>query len=516
MIRRLHTDERGIAMLMALALITLISIISVTLFTVTEGDKQRSDASAKQNAAYQAAEAGTNAYLSDLTESTAFPNAYLAKGEATRTDTNGVTHASSNSSDVAWSSGSTWTYATPMATDAGWYTIGNGYQYLIKVYPANPNLAQSQAQVVTRIDVTGRPTGSTDASTWRTIETLIRPLSLADFLSFTATSVTYGASATTTGPIFVGENSSGTPGTLTHDGTAKASLYSEGTVTGSTTLQNGARKYDKNSNPTALCKLNACNPIPFSTFQSSITAVSTAAGAGGISLGSTDSSNSALSGQSYAVDAWKLVFNSNGTVSIYSCLHSTWTDSSHNVHSYADYSGTAPSCALSHAVSPNPVAVPANGAIYSAADVLVSGIVKGKVTVATAGDVVFAGNTTYNTNGTDVLGLEAQGGVYVAAWAKPSPSSTPLNLWAAMLALSGPFEADPNYNGNNQNDPGPVSGTMNFYGSIDVYGQSTGAIIFSNMFTTRNYNYDANLLFVQPPLWPTLPASFTILVQREV
>jgi Tfp pilus assembly protein PilX len=498
---RTCSDERGIAMVIALALITLISIIAVTLLTVTSGEASRSRRDVKDTGAYQAAEAGTNAYLSDLTESTVYFNSYLAKGEATRTDINNVTHASNNASDVAWSSGNTWTYQTAPTADTGWFNLGNGYEYLIQVYPPNVNAQQSQAQVITRIDVMGRPKGSTDASTWRTIETMIRPSSLTDFQTFTATSVTYATTATTTGPIFVGEDKNGVPGSLTHNGTAKANLYAQGTVGGSTTLLNGAKKYDMNSSPTALCKLNNCNPVQFSSFQSTITTVSGAAAAGGITLGSKDNSNAALSGQSYNVDAWKLAFQSNGTVLISSCkLYSQTVNG--NTTTWADYDGSnAPVCgaAVSHAV-------PSNGAIYSPVDVLVSGIVKGKVTVASSADIIFGGNTTYNTNGVDVLGLEAQGTLYVAQWAM---SGSTLNLWAAELALNGPFEADPLYNGG-------ASGTMNFNGSTAVYGGGSGAIIFTNLFATRNYIYDNNLKFLQPPYWPTLGNAFTIIVQREI
>ncbi len=498
MIRRRLEEESGIAMLLALALITLITVISVTLLVVTSGDASRSRRDVKNTSSYQAAEAGTNAYLSDLTESTVFFNSYMAKGEATRTDTGGVAHASSNSSDVAWSSG-TWTYATQPANDTGWFDLGNGYQYLIQVSPPNSTV-QAQAQVITRIDVIGRPKGSTDLSTWRTIETMIRPSSLTDFQTFTATSVTYASTATTTGPIFVGEDSNGNPGTLTHNGTAKANLYSEGTVGGSTTYTNGAKKYDKNSSPTALCKLNNCNPVLFSSFQSTITTVSGAAAAGGISLGTKDNTNAGLSGQSYNVDAWKLAFQSNGTVLVSSCKFYT-SVVNQNTKVWADYDGTNPPV-CGTAVSKT---VPTNGAIYSAVDVLVSGVVKGRVTVASSGDIIFAGNTTYNANGVDVLGLEAQGTLYVAQYAMAAT----VNLWAAELSLSGPFEADPLYNSG-------ASGTMNFNGSTAVYGGGSGAVIFTNMFSTRNYNYDPNLKFLQPPYWPTLGNAFTILVQREI
>ena len=47
-------------------------------------------------------------------------------------------------------------------------------------------------------------------------------------------------------------------------------------------------------------------------------------------------------------------------------------------------------------------------------------------------------------------------------------------------------------------------------------GSCTPAIIFSNLFAHRNYIYDNNLKFPQPPYWPTLGNAFTVLVQREV
>jgi len=498
--RRLVHDEEGFAMMIALALVGLLTIIAVSLLVVTQSEDTRSRRDAKNTAAYQAAEAGTNAYLSDLTESTVFYNSWLAKGEATRTDSTSAKHTSSNSSDVTWSSGSTWTYTTTATSDTGWYDLGNGYSYLIKVYPPTSTL-QNQAAVITRIDVIGRPTGSTDTSTWRQLETMIRPSSITDFQTFTATSVSYASAATTTGPIFVGQDKNGNAGTLNHDGTAQSNLYSEGTVTGNTTLTSGAKKYDKNSTPTALCKVNNCNPVLFSSFQSTITTVNQAATAGGIVLGSTDNSNAALSGQSYAVDAWKLVFQANGTLQIPSCkLYSQKVNNT--TTTWPDYDGSnAPVCGT--ATTRN---VPSNGAIYSAVDVLVSGVVHGKVTVASSGDIIFGGSTTYATNGSDILGLEAQGTIYVAQWAV---TGSTLNLWAAELALNGPFEADPNYNGS-------ATATMNFNGSTAVYGGSSGAIIFSNLFAHRNYIYDNNLKFLQPPYFPNLGNAFVVLLQREM
>ena len=529
-LRRVYDDESGFAIVIAVAL---------TVQVMGEDSNSRRDSS--QDGAYQAAEAGTNAYLSDLTESTfAFYTQYIAKGEATRTDSSSVAHPNncsavdsngkSTCSDGTWNAvswGSTWTYATAKTADTGWFSIGNGYQYLIQVYPPSLALANGLAQVITRIDVTGRPTGSTDLTRWRTIETMLRPSSLADFQAFAATDLSYGSGATTTGPIFVGENSSGVAANLSHAGTAKANLYAEGTVTVTGTLASGAKAYDKTTTPTALCKLNDCATVPFSSFANYFPQALGAANATGIYLGATDptpsggclyagvacgspaTGNSALSAQSpaYSVDAWKLVFQSNGTVIVSSCKK--YKSSGGTI--FLDYDGTNPPvCGNAKTLN-----VPASGIIYSAVDVLISGVVKGKVTVASAANVIWAGNTTYNTNGTDVIGVMATNTIYVAQWA-PDASGN-LTIWAAEFALNGPFEQDPNYC--------TPTGTLNFYGSSAIYGINgtsvcssslTSAIVFSKMFNARNYNYDNDLLFVQPPIWPSLGNAYTILLQRQL
>jgi hypothetical protein len=525
--RSLHDDEHGFALILAVSLITLVTLVSLSLITLTQGEDGKSRRDQAKDGAYQAAEAGTNAYLSDLTESNVFFKSWIARGEATRTDTGGVKHAGSNCTvyptpvtcaAVGWSPvGSKWTYTTAPANDTGWFNLGNGYDYLIQIAPPDSTVT-GLAQLITRIDVIGRPhdlPGKTDVTKWHTIETMIRPSSLTDFQAFLATSITYGPTATTTGPIFVGENAAGTPGNLTHQGIAQANLYAEGTVS-SNILQNGARKYDKNSSPTALCKLNNCAAVPFSSFNSTITTVQgAAASSGGISLAATDPTNAALSSQSpaYTVDAWKLVFQSNGTVLVSSCKK--YKVGSPAVISEVYDGSNPPVCGT--AVSK---AVPAIGAIYSAVDVLVSGAVKGRVTVATNADIIYGGSTSYVLGGTDVLGLEAYGEIYIAQWAPDATGN--ITIYSAQLALNGPWEADPNCNNTTQchassSTCNPAANcTMTFYGSSAIYGQSSSAISMAGMFDTRSYNYDNNLLFAPPPWFPTLGNAFTILVQREL
>jgi Tfp pilus assembly protein PilX len=549
-IQALRDDERGFAIILAVALMALITTASLVIFTLTQSENSDSRRDQTQSGAYQAAEAGTNAYLADLTQDIGFYNSEMAKGEATRTgSTDHVAHAnncSSTCSDLAWNAatyGSSWTYpstSTAEASDTGWYTVpapggatSQEFQYLIEVFPPNKNLTQQEAQLITRVDVIGRPYGSTNTSTWRTIETLLRPSSLADFQAFLATSETYGPTAVTTGPIFVGEDNSVPPvkGNLIHQGTAKANLYAEGTVTGGTTYQNGATHYDSTTTPNALCKLNNCSPVPFTTFQNYIGTVKTAADStGGIDLGTTDPNNTNLSSQTpaYKVDTWQLTFNSGGTVTIKACKDVNSTT--------ADYtSNTAPTCYASpNYPSPVSTLTPLKFPIYSGTDVIVQGTVHGTVTVASADDIIYGGNTTYVTDGTDVLGLEATNDIVIPAWAIHAAAGGNITIYSAQFSLYGSFEADPtnttgcswtggtNPAGHSTCDSSSTSCTsttictMNIYGSSALYGNSNGPILMTNAFGHRNYNYDNNLLFLPPPYFPTLPNAFTILVQREI
>ena len=68
--------------MIAVALIALLSTVAVALPLLVQNEDSKSRRDQVQDSAYQAAEAGTNAVLSDLTQSTAFFKKYIAKGEA--------------------------------------------------------------------------------------------------------------------------------------------------------------------------------------------------------------------------------------------------------------------------------------------------------------------------------------------------------------------------------------------------------------------------------------------------
>lgn len=527
-IQALRTDERGFALVLAISLVTLVTLTAVSIMTLTQGEDTNSRRDQAKDGSYQAAEAGTNAYLSNLTENNVFYNTYMAKGEATRTDSSNVAHPNNCSqlpptcSDLAWTpTGAAWTYKTALASDTGWYTIvtpgadtSHEYQYLIKVYPPDKTLTGS-AQVITRLDVTGRPYGSTDVTKWHTIETMLRPSSLTDFQAFLGTSITYGPDATTTGPIFVGENAAGTPQNLVHQGIAQANLYAEGTVTPNI-LQNGAKKYDKNTVPTALCKLNNCTPVPFSNFNSSLGTIATAAVAPtGFTLAATDPSNTAVLGAGGNVDVWRLTFQSSGNVLVASCKK--FTNTASPAVTFEDYDGSTPPQCGANVSKPIPTGV---FGIYSPVDVIVSGVVKGTVTVGSNADIIYGGSVTYATNGVDVLGVEANTNIYIAQWAPDANGN--ITIWSAQLALHNTLTADPNC-GSPTSCHSVCSNAakcvMTLYGSSAISGTgvtNSSAISMAGMFNSRSYNYDNNLIYDPPPFWPSLGNAFTILVQREL
>ena len=180
------------------------------------------------------------------------------------------------------------------------------------------------------------------------------------------------------GPIYANHNITWSSG-----GTAYGNEYAVNSITGSVTWQVDpntgvlATGFD-GSGTTGYANLFAppsplTQAIDFNSFTTSLSDIASAAGdstGGGIYLDSS-------------YPTWRLTFNSDGTVTVQGC-----TGASPEV--------TSPSCV---AVAPSPRPVPTNGAIYSEQDVIVSGTVKGRVTVATPNEVIIGGNIQYEGDG---------------------------------------------------------------------------------------------------------------------
>jgi Tfp pilus assembly protein PilX len=489
--RRLISDERGTALVLVVLLIAVLTIACTTLLLVVQAEAGRGTDAVRRDAAFQAAESGIDDYLAKFVDNPAYDLQEVHPAESTRTKPGGGTvgvastacDASGNTgtakpAPASWTFGSTWTYASK----DHWCQLGNGYEYNLQITHLT---ATTSGAPTLRIVATGRLVGSTRNA--RVIEVLTRQSTIADFQMLADDDISYGATATTAGKIYAGIDPNGVKHSVDHDGKASADVYAENTVTGTTTMLNGAKRYDGNS-ATAYpdIRTQIHDPINFSAFtQSQADVRRVAIFEGGTSFPYLDASP----------DAWKLTFQSNGTVLVQPCTRARIN------HVSYDVAQVAPTCTTGTSYP-----LPAKGAIYSEEPVIVSGTVNGRVTVVSNVNVVVGGNLNYlsDVDGTapkdDVLGLIGKSYVFVAAWAP-----TTLTWHAATLAQEQQWRSY------NCPSDGAGSGTMTFTGSTaTMHG---GCM---TQYDVRNYNYDQSLLYLPPPWFPTIGGAYTILVFREL
>jgi hypothetical protein len=374
---------------------------------------------------------------------------HVHPAEGTRRDSGGTTYAAGS----VWNSGVVWTY--PSGNDT-WRTLTNGFEYALQITP--PSAADPSLRILS----TGRRTGTTNE--YRVVETRIRPSSLADFYRVVDGDVSWGAGATTNGKIYANGN-------IDHDGTAAANMYAEASISGSYTLTNGAQAYDSSTIRTQIK-----NPINFANFVTSFADVKRAAQSGGIYLNDPTKA------------AWRLVFNTAGTVSVQSCTKT----------SGLDVADTAPTCG-----SATTYTVPANGAIYTEQTALVLGTgtngasVNGRVTVASNVDIVVGGNVAPVNATDDVLGLAAVTDVTIAKYV---PSTM---YWqCSVLAQNGTWRT--------YTQDGSKT-LMTFRGSSAT--KNGGSL---TMFVTRDYGYQNDLQYLPPPWFPIVEDAYTIVLFREL
>ena len=458
-------QEDGIALVLVVLLVALLAGLSVTLIDQVTSESGRSATAVTRQASFEAAEAGIDDYISKLIDDHLFYVHYVAKGEATRLAPGYSNVTTSPNTPVAtlptaWPYAVTWSY--PNGKDQ-WRQLTNGYEYDLQI------TAPSAGSTSTGIIATGRPIGDTNISHRRVIQVLARPTSLTDFYRVVDGDVGWGSGASTYGKIYANGN-------VTHDGTAYASIYATGSISGSVSMQNGSQKYTPSTTPNLASQIK--NPIVFSSFLTSLSDISRAAQQSGVYLNAA------------GITAWKLVFSSAGTFTVQSCTSS-------------NVATNVPTCAPTTVTScgGSTCNVPSNGAIYSTGDVIVSGSVKGRVTVASDGDIIIGGPIAPVTPGTDVLGLDAYHDVIVAGY-------TPQNLtWgAAVLAQTGTWHADAASGAHTS------PATMNFTGMAATKDGGS----FAGMFGTRNYNYDSTLLYLSPPWFPVLDSLYETNLFREL
>lgn len=241
-------------------------------------------------------------------------------------------------------------------------------------------------------------------------------------------------------------------------------------------------------------------PVPsvdFSTLTSNLASLKSNAQSAGIYLPPSNK------------NGYSLVFNSNGTVSVYIITSLLATPTAYDINNTAhnedlDYNART----LQYTK-----AIPANGIIYIEDKVWVEGTVSGKAMVvaaqlpynsATAPDIYIPNNIVYAAkDGTNTLGLLAQGDIVVTYRAP-----TNLEVDAAMIAQNGSVQFY-YYSG----DPKSIKNSITVFGSIMTYGQWTWTWVDGSGndvggYATTNDIYDANLLYYPPPGFPLSSSGY--------
>jgi Tfp pilus assembly protein PilX len=470
-LKRIIQREDGIAMATVIIMISVMTLLSIVLIDQVRTESNRSAASVKSDAAYQAAESGINDYMAKLVDDPQFYDHFVANGESTRRqcssfNTSGLCTASGStvSPGGTWASGVGWTYPNGKNT---WYngtgsttTIGN-YAYNLMIAPPSGANSRDYVTVVSTgciQDAGVTPLVCDSSVPQRSIEVHLKTTTPADFaFMYGQTPTQWGQTAATYGRIYVAPklNSSGAivdPGNICHDGTAYGDLMSEaGLVNPSRCYGNTAtypsplngsnasvtlagtpapQIYDTAHTPHASCPYGsnpACplkSAVKFSSFVSSLTDVSNSAAM------NTPTTNFDVSGA-----AWRIMFYAGsgtaGTVSIWRCNSA----SASQTNAYS-----APTGCNSTPTYSGPL--PKNGSIYTRQDAIIyyssdtNAVVNGHVTVASGGDIVVGTNIHYQSEyggaNDDVLGLIAKNNVWVARFAPDT-----LFWRAAVIAQTG-------------------------------------------------------------------------------
>ncbi|MCX6723770.1 MAG: hypothetical protein NT155_01185 [Candidatus Staskawiczbacteria bacterium] len=206
---------------------------------------------------------------------------------------------------------------------------------------------------------------------------------------------------------------------------------------------------------------------------------------------------------------YSLVFNSNGTVSIYKVTsllsNPTGWDTSGNAHNeYVDYNIRVLQFTSS---------LPANGIIYVEDKTWVEGTVNGRVTVvaaqlpynsSTAPIIYIPNNIVYSVkDGSSVLGLIAQKDV-VVTYRAPSD----IEIDAAIISQNGGAQFF-YYQGDIKNSITIFGAIMTFYQWTWTWvdGSNNNVAGYSNTYN----NYDSNLLYAPPPSFPLSSSGYQLL-----
>jgi type II secretory pathway pseudopilin PulG len=228
------------------------------------------------------------------------------------------------------------------------------------------------------------------------------------------------------------------------------------------------------------------SPISFSSVTANLNTLQTASQtAAGIYLGASGGIG------------WSIVLKADGTLDVYKVTN--------------ENSGGITQTFVSNK------AAPSNGVVFSPENVWISGTNwPGRITIvaaklpdnaATRKSINIIGNLTYaGHTGQNAIGLIAQQDVFV-----PQYVPNTMNVDAAVLAQYGSVGYD--------TANGGLKTSFTLYGAIaqsqNAYGfKSTGCGSYCSGFPTTAYNFDSNLIYAPPPMFPTT-GNYSVLNWRE-
>ena len=475
-IRRLRTrfaarhaaDDRGMALIAVILLATVMSMIVVVIIVDSTTELRRATVQVDKTSALQAAQAGIDDYQAKIAEDNLYYFHYVHTAEPVRTGS--APDPLDPGATYLWTGGSTgvttWTYEPTRR----WVALeSSGFEYSLTIRP--PSKDDTALTIVS----TARKVNDTNLANWRAIETRGRASSVADFQTVVNGSVKFDPDTITTGSIYAS-------GHLYHYGTAYGDLLSEVAVTGVPILP--AKAYDPSTVPDIRSQISS--PIDFTTFTTAISTIQEVAS-------STPEPGDPPLGivlDDPTVASWKLVFKKvdgspRGQIEISKC------------DKVEENKATGPNCS-----STTTQAVPDIGTIYTGQDVAVSGVVQGRVTIASNNDIYVGGDITYAAPGKDILGLIARGDIVVPQFANQDGS---LTWYAATVSLTGVVRQGNTAGGHEE---------ANFHGSMAATEQ--GGYITPSYGGTHTYEYDSTLVYLQPPFFPVIFFNYKLLLFREV
>lgn len=511
-----NKSEGGFIVPAALGIIIVIGIVAIATFTLVESNLYVVNNNVKRQKALNIAEAGVNYYLWHLSHS---PGDYKDgnTGNLTQDPTLGYGPFVHN-------------YVDDNARVTGTYTL--------YIKPSGSGSTVAKVRAIGKV---------ANSDIIRTIDAYIGTPSFASYGVVSDTALWFGNTETASGPVHSNQGVR-MDGASTSDVTSANTTYVPPVSVGG----NGSSK------PGVWCSSSVTTPVdcdsrPKTDWRYPVPSVDFNAISGNLctikktAMGSNAANacsqtpttrtsgylpQRASNGSYNSARGYLIQLNNNGTYDLFYVNGETDTASPYT-------------SALTLSAQGTNIVVPDTGVIFAEDNVWVrtqtSSSYKGRVTIAAGrlatnsnANITVADNIKYSTkNGSDVIGLVAEGRISIAPYAPPANGSFNFEVNAAMIAQSGTIGYPSVYNVNaNRCTRGWVNANQRFtfYGSVATRQQWTwtwqrnnscpdavqsGSNNYISGILNNDTQYDYNLLYAPPPSFP-ITSSFAILSWREV